>query len=216
MSDCGPSSTWGHPQNKNILPLKLFRIRTVHGLHSSRSFSSWGDSRNQTLPQIGLFRVKELDKEEEVLDEILVEKKEAQEDDFQGLFELFAELEYGKQSQFDSILIEKKEQEDDFQGLLELFEGLEYECHPLPMLLSDRTGVSRDIEPCLVRSIKETQQYPQTQGKGMYLPRPSSALGNPRNETQLEREEEVLNRILVEREVAQEDYLQGCQNSLRA
>ena len=95
-----------------------------NGLHSSRSSSAWGDSRNQTLPPIRLFRVKELDKEEEVLDEILVEKKEAQEDDFQGLFELFAGFEYGKQSQSDSILIEKKEQEDDFQGLLELFEGL--------------------------------------------------------------------------------------------
>ena len=74
--------------------------------------------------------------EEEVLDEILVEKKEDQEDDLQGLFELFAGLEYGKQSQIDS---------------------LEYECHPLPMLLSVRTGVFRDIEPCLVGAIKEQQ-----------------------------------------------------------
>ena len=45
--------------------------------------------------------MKELEREEEVLDRILVEKKEAQEDDFQGLYELFAGLEYGKQSQFE-------------------------------------------------------------------------------------------------------------------
>ena len=149
----------------------------------------------------------------------MVGKKEAQEDDFHGLFELFAGLEYGKQSQFNSILIEKKEQGYDFQGLPELFEGPEYEFPPLPMLLSDRTGVSRDIEPCLVRSIKETQQYPQTQGKGLHLPRSSSAWENPRTEIlpplrlfrvkELEREEEVLNRILVEKKEAQEDDLQG-------
>ena len=81
----------------------------------------------------------------------MVEQKGFQ-NDSQGLFELFAGLDYGKQSQSDVILIEKREQEDDSQGLLELFEGPEYECYPVPMLLSERKGVSRDIEPCLVRS----------------------------------------------------------------
>ena len=118
--------------------------------------------------------MKELDKVEEVSDEILVEQKGAQ-NDSQGLFELFAGLDHGKQSQSDVILIEKREQEDDSQGLLELFEGPEYECYPVPMLLSERKGVSRDIESCLVRSIKETQKYHQTQGKGSYLPSSSSA-----------------------------------------
>ena len=64
---------------------KSNRIKTLHetgpmegtGFNSSESSSSWGDSCNQTLPPIRLFRVKELDKEEEVLDEILVGKKEA-------------------------------------------------------------------------------------------------------------------------------------------
>ena len=65
------------------------------GFNSSGSSSSWGDSRNPK-PPIRLFRVKELDKEEKVLDEILVGRKEAQEVDFHGLFELFAGLEYGK------------------------------------------------------------------------------------------------------------------------
>ena len=115
-------------------------------------------------------------------------------------------------------LIEKKEQGDNFQGLPELFGEPEYEFPPLPRLLSDRMGASRDIEPRLIRSIKETQQYPQTQGKGLHLPRSSSVWKNPRTETlpplrlhrvkELEREEQVLNRTLVEKE-AQEDFLQG-------
>ena len=52
--------------------------------------------------------MKELEREEEVLERILVEKKEAQEDDFQGLYELFAGLEYGKQSQFEKKMQEVK------------------------------------------------------------------------------------------------------------
>ena len=87
---------------------KSNRIKTLHetgpmegtGFNSSESSSSWGDSRNPK-PPIKLFRVKELVKEEKVLDEILVEGKEAQEVGFHGFSDLFAGLEYGKQSQSD-------------------------------------------------------------------------------------------------------------------
>ena len=92
-------------------------------------------------------------------------------------------LQYGNQSQSEDILIEKKEQGDDFQGLPELFGEPEYESPPLTTLLSDRMGASRDVEPRLIRSIKETQQYPQTQGKGLHLPTSSSEWNNPRTVT---------------------------------
>ena len=62
------------------------------------------------LPPLRLFRIKELEKEEKIVDRILVEKKEAQEDDFQGLLELFEGLEYGWH----------------YEGVEELFGGLEY------------------------------------------------------------------------------------------
>ena len=84
------------------------RIKTLHetspmegtGFNSSESSSSWGNSRTQK-PPIRLFRrVKELDKAEKVLDEILVGGQEQQEVDFHCLSELFAGMEYGKQSQF--------------------------------------------------------------------------------------------------------------------
>ena len=49
------------------------------GFNSSESSSSWGDSRTPKPPIRLSRRVKELDKEEKVLDEILVGGQEAQE-----------------------------------------------------------------------------------------------------------------------------------------
>ena len=65
-SQPGSSSSWGHPQNKNLPPLKLFRIRTV--------------------------------------------SKVSEEDNLDGVADLFDGLEYGWK----------------YEGIYELFEGLEY------------------------------------------------------------------------------------------
>ena len=76
-------------------------------MESYRSSSSWGHSNPK--PPIKLFRVKELAKEEKILnEEILVGEKEEQEICFKVLFELFAGLQYGKQSQFEKKIQEVK------------------------------------------------------------------------------------------------------------
>ena len=64
-----------------------------NGLLPSGSSPTWGNSRTENLPPLRLFRIKALEKEETIVDIILVEKKEAQEDDFLGLLELFEGLE---------------------------------------------------------------------------------------------------------------------------
>ena len=66
-SQSGSSSLWGHPQNKNLPPLKLFRIRTIS-------------------------------------------KASIQEDNLEGVAELFDGREYGWK----------------YEGISDLFEGLEY------------------------------------------------------------------------------------------
>ena len=50
--------------------------------------------RNVTQPLLRLFRVKELEREEEVLKGILVEREVAQEDYLQGLSELLEGIKY--------------------------------------------------------------------------------------------------------------------------
>ena len=80
--------------------------------------------------------------------------------EYDGISELFSGLEYSCQ----------------YKGILDLFEGLEYnngvrepilkgrilipECFPWPMALSNRVGTSRDVAPCFVRAVKDTELKP--------------------------------------------------------
>ena len=72
---------------------------------SSGSSSSWGHP--STKPPIRLFRVKKQQKEEILSDDRIDGKKEADES-LEGIFELFAGLKYGKQSEFEKKIKDVK------------------------------------------------------------------------------------------------------------
>ena len=78
---------------------------------SHESSPTWGNSRTDILPPLRLFWIKAVEKEEETIERVLVEKKEAQDGVFyDGLYELFNGLEYSWH----------------YEGMEDLFNGLEY------------------------------------------------------------------------------------------
>ena len=59
-------------------------------------------------------------------------------------------------------LVVAYEGEEIFIGLETLIQwGIIPDCFPLPMSLADRVGTFRNMAPCFVRSVKETEHNPE-------------------------------------------------------
>ena len=101
-----------------------------------------------TKPAICLFPEEQRPKEKIFRHDFLDGEKEAHDDVFEGLLEMFTGPAYGELPQSEKKIDGEKEAQDDgFEGLFELFTSPDYE---------DREGVFRD-QPCFVRAVKKQE-----------------------------------------------------------